>query len=169
MKGLIFPKNIPIDESRIDRIEKIVGRLARRSKASSTALITPFPVSNAVFGDGISGPVLRYLFPCEGKIKKGMILFGKKPQAGVKLSITVSDDLHSDEKTYTVTRKSMIVSPDFNIDSGDRLEVSVYPISEEDNITEVWISFLWVPSVNDIDAKSYLMEEMERDLLEEKL
>ena len=73
MKQPLFIKNTPIDEKRIDFIEQIVSRLTRRAKTTATAIVTPYPISNAVFGDDVRGAILRYMFPCEGVITKNCI------------------------------------------------------------------------------------------------
>ena len=39
---------------------------------------------------------------------------------------------------------------------------------EEEKIEEVWVSLLWTPTVKDIEVKSFLFDEIERDLLEEE-
>ncbi len=58
----------------------------------------------------------------------------------------------------------MVVSPNTPVKGGDCLDISIEPGSEL--VTEVWVSFLWVPSVKDIEAKSYLIEELEKLLTE---
>ena len=154
-------------EARVKKLETIVERLLRRSKSKSTkAMITPYPISNAVFGDDIKGPIIRYMFPCQGTINKGLVRLGGKPKGGVRLTIQVETDLGGDSKEFIITRRSLIVEPKMDIDSGNRLVVLIEPV-DEGPITEVWASFLWTPTMKDVDVKKFLVEDLERDLLEE--
>jgi len=172
MKQPIFVKNKPINEERISFIELIVTRLCRRARKKAVALITPYPISNAVFGEDIKGTILRYMFPCEGIITKGLIVLGRKPDTGVSIGVKISNDIHVNSKGYIITRKNLLVKPELKVDSGDRLEVSINPVTEKDTVTEVWTSFLWLPTIKDIEAKSFLIDELEKgipDLLEDTL
>ena len=166
MKHPIFKSNTPIDQERISRIELVVTRLARRARKKAVALVTPYPISNAVFGEDIKGTILRYMFPCEGTITKGLIDLGKKPKTGVSINVRISNDVHEDTKSYVITRRFLLTEPRLAVDSGDRLEVSINPLTEEDKVTEAWVSFLWLPSVKDVEAKSFLIDELEEGLLE---
>lgn len=164
-----FKPNMPIDEKRISLIEKVVVRIARGAMLSGKArgLITPYPISNAIFGDNIRGPVLRYMFPCDGTITKGLIHFGSRLRNGIKLSVYISSGASNRIDSFTIDNESFLIEPNVEIISGSRLTVSVDPINPEEVINEVWISFLWVPSIRDVDAKSFLISELEGDLLEE--
>ena len=166
MKHPIFKSNTPINQERISFIELVVTRLARRARKKAIALITPYPISNAVFGKDVRGVILRYMFPCEGTITKGLIVLGRKPDTGVSIGVKISNDIHVDSKGYIITRKSLLVEPGISVDSGDRLEISINPVTEKDIVTEAWTSFLWIPSVRDIEAKSFLIDELEEGLLE---
>jgi len=167
MKQPLFIKNTPIDEKRIDFIEQIVSRLTRRAKTTATAIVTPYPISNAVFGDDVRGAILRYMFPCEGVITKGLICLGSKPKNAIQVSLGTSDDIHGVSASYNITGKHLLLNPDIDVDSGDKLTVSVEPLSDEDKIEEVWASFLWVPSVKNVQIKKQLIDSLEHDLLEE--
>ena len=166
MKHEIFKKGSPIDQKRIEFIETVVTRLARRANTSKKFLITPYPISNAVFGEDVQGTILRYMFPCGGTITKGLIRLGKKPSSGIGVEVKISDDSHTELKGFVVTSKNLLVEPDMEVHSGDRLEVAIKPSGAE-KVTEVWISFLWVPNVKDVAAKSFLMDEIEKDMIEE--
>ncbi len=168
MKQPIFIQNTPIDEKRIAFIERVVTRLARRAKAKTKAMITPYPISNAIFGRDIEGPVLRYMFPCTGTITKGLIDIGKKLKEGAQVELDVRNTAHGVSKSYIMNRDKFLVEPQIEVDAGDQLTVTVLPNGKEEKIKEVWISFLWVPSVKDIEVKSFLLDEIENDLLKEK-
>ena len=153
-----------MDSKRIEQLEMVTQRLMRRSGKKTTALITPYPISNAVFGDKVEGPILRYMFPCDGVITKGMICLGAKPKHGVSLVIKIFNESSSGSKGFMVDKKRISVSPSLPVVAGDCLEITLIPSSVDDIITEVWISFLWKPEVKDVEAKSYLIEEIENDL-----
>ncbi len=163
MKQPIFKKNTPIDEARISYIEKIVSRLVRRSVKKITSLITPYPISNAVFGDDIKGPILYYMFPCKGSITKALICLGNKPKNEVIIDVSIKNQIYTDSKSYGMTGKSLSFELNKEIYSGDRLKISITP-SEKDQITEVWVSFLWVPFVKEVEAKSYLISDLEESI-----
>ena len=168
MKQPIFIKNTPIDEKRIDFIERIVTRLARRAKVSAKVMITPYPISNAIRGKDVQGPVLCYMFPCAGKITRGLIDIRKRLEEGASVEIDVRNMSHGVSKSYIMDRDKFICEPQIEVDSGDQLVITVLPNNKEDKIEEIWISFLWVPSVKDVEMKSFLLDELENDLLEEE-
>ena len=56
--------------------DKIIERLGRRQRKVASAMITPVPISNAVVGENITGDILYYMFPSDGKITKGIVFFG---------------------------------------------------------------------------------------------
>jgi len=151
---------------KIAKLIKISERLARRSVKKAVAIITPFPISNAVFGESVSGSILRYMFPCDGVITKGLIKFGSLPKSPISVGITVSNVAYANSKAYMIDRQQYVIEPNLAVKTGDCLDIQVNS-AEGNTITEVWISFLWVPSVKDVTAKSYLIEELENDLLEE--
>jgi len=148
-------------EDRIKKLELTVNRLSRRSRKVASAMITPYPISNAVFGDNVSGPVLRYMFPCAGKITKGLVVIGKKLKDGMLVEIKLKDDIHEESKSYIMARKNILTNPNMNVDSGDQLTVSIKPVNPEEIINEVWVSFLWTPTVKEVDIKSFLIDELE--------
>ena len=51
-----------------------------------------------------------------------------------------------------------------------RLTASISYESEnlEQNVTELWLGFLWIPTMKDVEAKSFLFEELENDLDKEE-
>lgn len=154
-------------DKRIENLEKIVERLSRRAKKKTTALITPYPISSAVFGEDIKGPILRYLFPCAGTITKGYVDIGKKLKSGASIKIEIKDSIGMHSKSYIVGRRNLLMEPQLKVDSGSKLTVSISH-NEEELLTEVWISFLWIPSIREVEAKSYLISELENDLLQEE-
>jgi len=153
-------------EKRIKQLEIITGRLMRRARKKAVGLITPYPISSASFGEKVEGVILRYMFPCEGIIVKGMIRFKEKPKKWHAINIKVFGDSKSSSEGFVVDRKRLVVEPNLAVEDGDCLEISLES-SPEDTATEVWISFLWTPSIKEATAKSFLISELENDLLQE--
>jgi hypothetical protein len=145
---------------KIDRLEMIVNRLMRRASKRSVALITPYPISSASFGDDIKGSILRYMFPCDGIITKGFVRLGTKPKEGVSIEVKMSNDAGSVVKGFTLDKRLLGIDPDLKVIAGDCLDISV--ISGTDPVKEIWVSFLWKPTVSDVEAKSYLIADLEK-------
>ncbi len=141
--------------------EKVISRLARRSRKTITAVVTPYPISNASFNVDINGTILRYMFPCNGKITKGFLRLSAKPRKEVHLRVKVFNDTSVTEKTYNISKKLTDSVFDLSVLPGDCLEVSLLNEDKENPITEAWISFLWEPSVSDVITRSFLIDEIE--------
>jgi hypothetical protein len=132
----------------------------RRAHKRAVALITPYPISNAVFGDKVEGVVLRYMFPCDGVISKGIIKINLKPKKEVIVGVKISNETGSASKGFVLEKKVSVIEPNLKVVAGDCLEIAVAPTEEV--VNEVWISFLWRPSIADVEAKSYLIEDLEK-------
>jgi hypothetical protein len=161
---LIDP-NLSTDD-KVKKIEKLITHLARRSKKTKTAMVTPFPISSASFGDNITGPIIRYMFPCEGRITKAMVEFGAKPKKPVTVEVDLRNNDDGESRIYFIDRRTTIVAPMIEVLGGDRLTVSVFPKddSEEAKVTECWIALLWTPDVSEVDIKNVLIEDLEESL-----
>lgn len=166
MKQSIFVKNTPINEKRISFIETILSRLMRRSVKKASAIITPYPISNCVIGEDVKGEILKYMFCSKGVIKKGLIYLDRRVRSGAEVSISLKSDIGGESMSYIVTSKQMIVKPDMDVYSSDRLTISIVPIDPEEKLKEVWLSFLWVPEVDDSEIKSFLINELEKSIEE---
>jgi len=156
-------------EDRIKKLEIITKRLSRRAKKQTSALITPYPISNAVIGEKVEGEVLHYMFPCEGKITKGVIDLGKKPKQSIIVSISLMGEEIGKSREFIISKKRLIITPNIKVNTFDKLTISVSYEAEklDDNITEFWTAFLWVPEVKDVEVKSFLLDEIEDDLLKD--
>lgn len=163
MKRPLFKKDLPVYE-RVSKLETVVQRLAVRSRKNTSAIITPYPISNAIIGDDVRGVILRYMFPCEGAITRGSVRLGKKPKSGVAVNLKVFNNNKSDARGFTVYTKTMSMepSPKFEVSTGDCLEVSLTPLTEEDKVSELWVSFLWTPKVADTEIRQILIEDLEK-------
>jgi hypothetical protein len=157
-------------EERIKKLELITTRLSRRSKTHAKTLISPYPISNAVFGDAITGTILTYMFPCDGKIVKSAIDLGKKPRQEVYISISMMGKESGESVTMIMSKRRESIEPNIIVSMFDKLTIAVsYKVEKpEDALTEIWTSLLWVPTVKDVVAKSYLIEELENDILEKQ-
>jgi hypothetical protein len=147
----------------MDRERILETRLRQREEMKKVvAVITPFPISSAVFSGDVRGSILRYMFPCDGTILKGMIRLGKKltDPAMLKISIT---DVGSKSQTISISSKVSVIEQAIEILTGECLDISIEPGSEK--ITEVWVSFLWLPSTKEVETKSYLRKELEAEIL----
>ena len=140
----------------------------RRSRKTAKAIVTPYPISNAVIGSdligkSLEGVILRYMFPCEGKITKGYIRLDKKPRDGVNIGVRIFNDESSESKGFTVEKKTLAINTDLDVKPGDCLEVTLTAIGES-MVSEVWVSMLWVPISGDV--QSFLIEELEKQIEE---
>lgn len=150
------------------RLETATARLMRRASKRVIGLITPYPISNAAFGEKVEGVILRYMFPCDGKIAKGMMMLGAKPKKWVGVNVKIFNETKLAIKGTQTDKRSTVVDAELELKAGDCLEVSL-TTAPEDVVKEVWISFLWIPHVKEIEAKSFLISELENDLQEEQL
>ena len=155
-------------EKRIKQLEVITRRLMLRSKKKTSALITPYPISNALISEEVKGVVLRYMFPCGGKITKGVIDLGKVPKQNVTVGINLMGKERGESRVFILDKKNLIITPNIKVDTLDKLTISIsYEADKpENNIIEFWTTFLWVPEVKDIEVKSFLIDKIENDLLE---
>lgn len=153
-----------MDNKRVEQLEIITQRLMRRAGKRSSALITPYPISNAVFGERVEGIIIRYMFPCDGVITKGMVRLDTKPKNPLMLSVKIFNDTKELVKGFALEKKVTAMQPDISIVSGDCLELSLD--AKEEIVTGAWVSLLWKPTTKDVEVKSFLIEEMENDLQE---
>ena len=147
---------------KLNKLERIVGRLSRRSRKVAKAIVTPFPISNCSFGEDVKGDVLKYMFPTDGVITKGIVRFGNKLKGQVEVTMTIESDSGIRSDTMKCDKVCKVINPDKGVLSGDRLTVSVSPIGEA-IIKEVWISFLWTPVVCETSIKNYLIDELDKN------
>jgi len=156
-------------EKRIENLEKITKRLARRQGSKAKAVVTPFPISYCEIGDDVKGDIFKFMFPGDGKITKGIIYFGKKIKDGVMVTINLSNAAGNNIKQFVVEEKEIRFSPDLGVLTGNRLTISVEAVNSEEKITECWIAFLWTPDVSSSMIKKCLISDLENvsDLLSE--
>ena len=153
-------------EDKLKRLEIISKRFERKTKnVSKKAMITPIPVSSIVFGDEVKGDILKYMFSCQGKITKAAIDLGKKPKFYVSTTFSISNEANGNSKVVTIDRKRIVVDLDIEVKEFDKLTVFISYKSEkpEDNLTEASVSFLWIPTIKDIEVRSFLISDLEKE------
>ena len=157
MKPIFTSKSV--DNERLEHIEKTIMQLVRRSKKHVKAVITPFPISSATFSEDVKGDVLCYMFPCEGTVTKGIVSIDNA-KANYTLTIAVQTSEGNEIKSFNISKKHLEVTPNIKVPAGSKLTISISNLSEE-VIKELWISFLWIPTISNTEVKSYLYDEIE--------
>ncbi len=147
-------------DKRIDKMEKHIQRLARRSQKVSTGLITPYPISVAMTGKNIQGDILNYMFPCEGIITKGAIKLDAKPKGFVDIGVRLFNNNSQYTDEVTLEKQLTIIEPNLEVLPWDCLKISVHA-DPEHPVTRIWVSLLWVPNVKDVEAMSFLLDRIE--------
>uniref|UniRef100_A0A6H1ZBQ4 Uncharacterized protein n=1 Tax=viral metagenome TaxID=1070528 RepID=A0A6H1ZBQ4_9ZZZZ len=162
-KPLIDPSST--NEEKIKKLSMIVDRLTRRVVKQTSAIITPYTISNCSFGEEVKGDILKYMFCCPGKLNKGGIFLNAKPKSGAAVVLNIENDLGEGSRSYNITRRNLIFEPNIEISTWDRLTVSFFTVNpEEDKMTEIWISLLWTPTIKDVQIKSYLIDQLEEQV-----
>jgi len=132
-------------EDKVYNLEMVVERISKKnSKQCVKGIITPYPISSACFGE-VKGKILTYMFPCNGMITKGILKLVDK-DSKANLTVTL-------ENLSRVVKIDELVSEtdyDLAVFAGDRLTVS---IDSETSLSEVWIAFLWMPSMSEVEVK----------------
>lgn len=155
-------------ENRIRNLEKRVTNLLKRTRARSmTSVVTPYPISNAIFGEDVSGVFLRYMFSANGELSNGYIRLGTKPKEGVVVSVRVFNEESSASKEFVLTKKVTPITIHLPVVDGGRLEVSVTKFEGEAPITEIWAALQWIINVTDAYTKSFLIKDLENAVIEE--
>jgi len=146
-------------EEQMKSVDVILDRFSRRLHKTARAIVTPYPISSYV-DTPIEDIVLKYMFPTNGTLKAGYMFVEKMPKSGVDLLIDIGiGELHRSEQTFT--KKSPItIQPNISISAGSRLTVKVIPKEEE--VSGIWIAFLWAPDVKNVVVKEFLIDELNK-------
>lgn len=164
MKGIQFPKSTL--GKRVDFIEKVVGRLARRTKTKHSVMVPALPISTCVIGDDVRGEVLRYMFCSSGTLTKAIVDVNKKPKEPVKIDAAILGPGDGNVKSYVLEKRKMSTILNLQVNEGDKLIVSVTPAGDY-LIKEIWVSFLWSPSVGGTQAMKILADDLDKYLEED--
>ncbi|MBU2249567.1 MAG: hypothetical protein KKD77_22665 [Gammaproteobacteria bacterium] len=157
---LLFNRNKPPAE-RIDFLEVVVARLARRVHKQVVSIIPPHVMSTCATGEDIRGDIYKAML-FKGTITKGIVCFNKRPKNPIHIEIKILNNEIGFTKSYYVSKMRENVDLDIATIDGSMISVSVYPTVETDKLTEVWISLLWSPDVSNTKVKNYLIESLEK-------
>ena len=147
---------------KLEKLEMITERLMRRARKKNSAIITPYPISAAVFGEKVEGAILRYMFPCAGTITKGFVRLGAKPKKDVMIKVRLFNDTGEASKGFALEKKSVGLQPNLVVKTGDCLEISLD--AGEEAVSECWVAFLWKHTMADAEVRSYLISDLEQDM-----
>ncbi len=164
MKQPLFISNIAIDEKRISFIEKVVSRLARRSRSVAKVMISPIPISTCALGEDISGTIMKSIL-FKGKLSDIAVQLNERPKGLIGLKVEV-DNLGN---SFYINKAKHVFPLALESIDGSTLKISISNEDSEYKITEVLVSVLWIPSIQNIEIKSFLIDELEKtvvDLLE---
>lgn len=102
-------------------------------------VVPPIPLSSYVETIGEDGVIFRHIFPADGVITSACLYAESMPKSGVDVTIS----LDSQEKGQTLTTKatkSLVIKPDLEVSTAQRLTVSV---NDPTGISGVWIGLLY--------------------------
>ena len=145
---------------RLEKLEKIVNRIVKRVRSTTTTVVTPHLISG--YSEGYGELFNRMLF--QGKITKALICFNKRPKNPICIEVKVLNSEIGFTKSYYVSKIKASVDLDLTTVDGSIISVNVYSTVEEteaDMIKQVWLSILWQPSLSSANVKSYLIDSLE--------
>ena len=160
MKREFFNKNASPEE-RLNHLERVVNRLAVRSKKTASAIIAPQSISTCVTGEDVKGDILKYML-FRGKINNGLVLFSKRPEQ-VVLEISVLSPECTISRTFNLNKVYEFLKLDIPTIDGSLVKVSIDTFSDKNKIEEVWLGMLWTPHVGNADVKKFLIDNLEKE------
>jgi len=144
-----------------DKLAAVKRRLDRLSKtAKINSYITPFPVSSYAAGIPDDGVVLRYMFPGSGRISNACLYIEGKIEKKSNIFLAARSITPKDVSTGTkipIVRNFNQIGLDLAVSAGDRTEMV---ITSDMEISGIWIAFLWLPAVGDVEIKKFLQGEL---------
>lgn len=147
-------------KKQMESVDRILKSYSYKLHKTTTGLITPFPISS--YSETSEKPVIRYMFPADGKITAGGMCIEEMPKAGVSINITVCSGLECESKVVETKRQHIAISPNLEVKFGSRLIIKVSPVNEGDIVSNIWIAFLWVPVIKDIETRQFLIDDLMR-------
>lgn len=163
MKQLLFVKNVPIDEKRINFIETILSRLIRRSRKSTSTIITPHLISKFV-SEEIYGDILNIMM-FKGKVNKALVCFDKRPKVSICIDVKILSGKEGFTKSYYVDTMRSVVDLDLETIDGSIVTVSIHPTIEEEEkhkLSKIWLSILWTPHISRASVQSHLIDSLDK-------
>ena len=153
-------------EKQMRHVDRILRQYSHRLHKTVTGVITPFPISGYSEAP-IDDVVLRYMFPADGKITVGGLFVEDMPKHGVDITTTILQTSTQISNTVFSKKQSIIVTPNVKVSAGDRLIIRVIPVSNEETVSGIWITFLWTLAIKDSEIKQFLIKDLEKN--EEKM
>lgn len=150
-------------EEKLKQVDILLTRMSRRLHKKTVVIVPPYPVSACLTGEDISGEVLRFMFPGDGKITSGLIVVESAKRTTVNVDISIEDDLGGTAKSFIVDKKKLTISPNLDVKFGNRLIITATPQDRENvKVTSVWVAFLWVPGIKDASVRDFLIDDLEK-------
>lgn len=151
---------------KINHIEKVINRLAIRSRKTITGVISPQNISTCIEGEDVRGDIIKCMI-FGGKLSKLHILFGKKPKGNICIEVKTLGYETGQSKTLYTNKIKYSTDIDIKVTDGTCLVVSIYPTNEDEKIGEIWVAMLWTPDIPNSDVRQELIDSLENDLIEE--
>lgn len=145
---------------RLEKLESIVNRIVRRVRSTTSTIVTPHLIS-VHKGEKIYGILMsRILF--KGKITKALICFDKKPTNTICVEVKILSNEEGFTKSYYID--TIRASVDLSLDTidGSIISVSIKETNGEEDISQVWLSILWQPSLSNTEIKNYLIDSLDK-------
>jgi hypothetical protein len=147
-------------DQRLKSAEAAVRRLQRKTyNQRVSSYISPFPVSFYISKIPEDGVVLRYMFPGEGRITNACIYVEGDVKKGIIISAQTTNDTGMGSGISATFRKNFNkFSLDMYVNTGDMLSII---LPTDMNLGNVWVAFLWLPDISEVEVKSFLARELE--------
>lgn len=146
-------------KEQIEHIDRILKSYSYKLHKTVIGIITPFPIS--CYSETIDGPVLRYMFPANGKITIGGLYVEKMPKDGIDIHVTIFDGTNQNSQVIFSKKSSIAVEVNAKVSSGSRLLININPVSKEETASGIWIAFLWIPEIKDSGVEQFLINTLE--------
>lgn len=147
-------------EEQMKSVDVILNRFSRRLHKTVTGVLSPYPISNYTQSP-VNGVVLKYMFPINGRILLGCVFIEDMPKSGVDIYAVVHTEEGHKGETFFAKKQSILIRPNIDVVAGSRLVLSVMPKAEE-QVSGIWVSFLWVPEIGDSVIKQFLIDDLEK-------
>ena len=162
----LFKKGEPFSVDRLEKIEKVVSRIALRNHKTTTAIISPQIISlysKDVDVGGVRGELLKQLL-FKGRLGKCIVVTNKKPKTPMCIEIKLLNDSIGDTKTIYLDKAKQGFNLNINTEDGSMISIDTHPTDEKNVISEMWLSILWTPHITCAKIKQELIDGLEADV-----
>ncbi|RLI52541.1 MAG: hypothetical protein DRP09_17695 [Candidatus Thorarchaeota archaeon] len=121
-------------EKRFKKIERLLRRYRKRLSRVASVAIPPLPIGgyyNSVDTDGV---IMRFMFPCSGRIGKGYVMASDEAE----LSIMLDSVAGGSSVSIKVSRGLRMFDAGLKVDGG-----TILTVKSDKQIEGVWIGFLF--------------------------